>query len=269
MEYYKILGIEKSASEKEIKKAYRKKALLLHPDRNQDNKEKAEKEFKQLNKAYEVLSDPEKRKIYDQYGEAGLKNDGFNGFPRGFSQGFHEFNSFNNFTQFPFSSLFRGGNFMKPEVIYKVQTSLDQLYIGAKIPITVAEKTYNIDILPGYKNGVKIRFPNEINGQDLVFVIEEKKHPIFTRDGNDLIYPIKISLRHALIGCSISITTLDKRIIQHDIKNIINPYYTEIIPNEGMPIPKGSTKGNMILKFHIEFPKSLDQTQKEDLKKIL
>eukprot|EP00121_Abeoforma_whisleri_P006117 Awhi_evm1s5555 len=71
--YYDILGIKKDAVEKEIKQAYRKKALQFHPDKNQDNKEEAEKKFKDINEAFEVLKDPEKRKIYDTYGVEGLK----------------------------------------------------------------------------------------------------------------------------------------------------------------------------------------------------
>ena len=75
MEYYSVLGVEKSASEDQIKKAYRKAALKNHPDKNQDNP-KAEEVFKQINEAYQVLSDPEKRKIYDVYGKAGLESNG-------------------------------------------------------------------------------------------------------------------------------------------------------------------------------------------------
>lgn len=72
-DYYGILGVGKEASEEDLKKAYKKQALKWHPDRNQDKKEQAEEKFKDIAEAYEVLSDPKKRKIYDQFGEEGLK----------------------------------------------------------------------------------------------------------------------------------------------------------------------------------------------------
>ena len=91
--YYQILGVPKTATADEIKKAYRKLAVKWHPDRNPDNKELADKKFKEIGEAYSTLSDPEKRKLYDQFGEAGVKNTGAGGpagggFPGGFPGGF-------------------------------------------------------------------------------------------------------------------------------------------------------------------------------------
>ncbi|KAF4747989.1 DnaJ sub B member 9, partial [Perkinsus olseni] len=89
-DYYKILGIPRSASESQIKAAYRKAALKWHPDKNTDNKEEAEKKFYDISEAYEALSDPEKRKIYDQFGEEGLKQGaGGGGGPGGGAGGFN------------------------------------------------------------------------------------------------------------------------------------------------------------------------------------
>lgn len=86
-DYYKILGVDKTANENEIKKAYRKQAMKWHPDKNQNNKEKAEEEFKNVAEAFEVLSDPQKREIYDRFGEEGLKN-GMGGMGGGGGAGF-------------------------------------------------------------------------------------------------------------------------------------------------------------------------------------
>ncbi|KAF4715674.1 DnaJ sub B member 9, partial [Perkinsus olseni] len=89
-DYYKILGIPRSASESQIKAAYRKAALKWHPDKNTDNKEEAEKKFYDISEAYEALSDAEKRKIYDQFGEEGLKQGaGGGGGPGGGGGGFN------------------------------------------------------------------------------------------------------------------------------------------------------------------------------------
>ena len=94
-DFYDILGLSRGASESEIKKAYRKLAMKWHPDKNQDNKEYAEKKFKSVSEAYEVLSDPKKKELYDQFGEDGLK-DGFGGG----GGGFHASNAEDIFAQF-------------------------------------------------------------------------------------------------------------------------------------------------------------------------
>lgn len=88
-DYYELLGVSRDASEKQIKKAYRKLALRWHPDKNQNNREEAEKKFKDLSEAYSVLTDPQKRKIYDRYGHSGLETGGTESTPGGFE--FHHF----------------------------------------------------------------------------------------------------------------------------------------------------------------------------------
>lgn len=131
-DYYKVLGVDKGADDDAIKKAYRKQALKWHPDRNPDNKEGADKKFKQLSEAYEVLSDKNKRSVYDQFGEAGLKGGGGGfpgggggGFPGGFPGGGAGFNpagfqSFSFSTGAPAAGGFKGGfNPSNPEDIFK------------------------------------------------------------------------------------------------------------------------------------------------------
>ncbi|KAK9404123.1 dnaJ subfamily B member 1 [Crotalus adamanteus] len=139
-DYYSVLGIEKGASDEDIKKAYRKQALKWHPDKNKSSH--AEEKFKEIAEAYEVLSDPKKREIYDQFGEEGLK--GGVGGPDG--------------------------------------------------------------------QGESDETPNTIPA-DIVFVIKDKLHPHFKRDGSNIIYPVKISLREALCGTSINVPTIEGRTI--------------------------------------------------------
>ena len=116
VDYYEILEISKDASENDIKKAYRKQALKWHPDKNPDNKEEAEAKFKSISEAYEVLSDKEKRSVYDRYGKEGLSNGGGGGFGSGTGAGFHfTFHDPNEiFREFfggrdPFANMFSGG----------------------------------------------------------------------------------------------------------------------------------------------------------------
>lgn len=138
------------------------------------------------------------------------------------------------------------------------------------------EEILTIEIKPGWKKGTKITFPEKGNEQpnvipaDLVFIIDEKPHSTFTRDGNDLVVTRKISLAEALTGYTAHVTTLDGRSLTIPINNVIHPDYVEVVPKEGMPIPKEPSKrGNLKIKFDIKFPTHLTSEQKSGLKKLL
>ncbi|MBA0814824.1 hypothetical protein Gohar_020625, partial [Gossypium harknessii] len=138
------------------------------------------------------------------------------------------------------------------------------------------EEILTIQIKPGWKKGTKITFPEKGNEQrgvipsDLVFIIDEKPHSVFKRDGNDLILTQKISLVEALTGYTAQLTTLDGRTLTVPINNIINPTYEEVVKGEGMPIPKEpSKKGNLRIKFNIKFPTKLTTEQKTGLKRLI
>ncbi|KAJ4830576.1 hypothetical protein Tsubulata_017032 [Turnera subulata] len=337
VDYYKILGVDKNASDDDLKKAYRKLAMKWHPDKNPNNKKDAEAKFKQISEAYEVLSDPQKRAIFDQYGEEGLKGqvpppdaggpggatffstgDGPTTFrfnPRNANDIFSEFFGFSS----PFGGMGGGGGMrggprgfgsMFGDDIFSsfgegrpmstaprkaapientLPCSLEELYKGTtkkmKISREIAdasgktlpvEEILTIEIKPGWKKGTKITFPEKGNEQpnvipaDLVFIIDEKPHSTFTREGNDLVMTKKISLVEALTGCTINITTLDGRNLAITVSNVIHPDYEEVVPREGMPIPKDpSKKGNLRIKFNIKFPTRLTAEQKSGIKKLL
>ena len=138
------------------------------------------------------------------------------------------------------------------------------------------EEILTIDIKPGWKKGTKITFPEKGNEQpnvipsDLVFIIDEKPHSVFTRDGNDLIVTQKIPLAEALTGYTLHLTTLDGRNLTVPINTVIHPTYEEVIPREGMPLPKDPTKrGNLRIKFNIKFPTRLTPEQKSGIKNLL
>lgn len=325
-DYYNVLGVSKSSSDDEIKKAYRKLALKWHPDRNKDSKELADKKFKEISEAYEVLSDNKKREIYDQYGEDGLKGEGA-GFPGGFSSGGgfpggagatfsfgsggHGFNPSNPqaiFEQFfgggggsSFMSSDMGGGFpgmgggfggssrrapTKPAPVSRnVPVSLEDLYKGTskKLKITrslrngqSSEKIITIDIKPGWKAGTKIKFENEgdelPNGltQDIEFVISEKPHTTFKRNGNDLCASMELTLAESLCGFQRFITTLDDRKLKVSNNNVTRPNQEVRISNEGMPISKSpGSKGDLVLTYRVKFPTSLTTDQKEAIRSAL
>lgn len=138
------------------------------------------------------------------------------------------------------------------------------------------EEILTINIKPGWKKGTKITFPEKGNEQpnvipaDLIFIIDEKPHSMFTRDGNDLVVTQRISLAEALTGYTVHLTTLDGRNLTIPVTNVIHPDYEEVVPREGMPIPKDPTRrGNLRIKFNIRFPARLTADQKAGIKRLL
>ncbi|MCO5596020.1 hypothetical protein L7F22_050074 [Adiantum nelumboides] len=324
-DYYSILKVGRNASEDDLKRAYRKLAMKWHPDKNLTKKKEAESKFKKMSEAYEVLSDPHKRTIYDQYGEEGLKDmpvdNSFGGYanrnssssykynPKNaedvFSEVFGGYNPFGtpngpSFTRSKSArSPFRDGRFSNEgtssspkkaqPVESKLPCTLEELFNGAvrKMKIsrnvlgvggkaTTTEEFLTINIKPGWKRGTKITFPEKGNEQpgvvpaDLIFVIDEKPHDVFKRDGNDLIMSRDISLAEALGGSTVSVSLLNGRILNVPLTEIIYPDYEKVILKEGMPIAKEhNKKGNLRIKFDIKFPTRLSADQRSSIKKIL
>lgn len=133
-----------------------------------------------------------------------------------------------------------------------------------------------IDVKPGWKKGTKITFPDKGNEQlnqlpaDLVFVIDEKPHDTFKRDGNDLIMNQKVSLAEALGGTIINLTTLDGRNLSIPVHDIVSPAYELLVAMEGMPIAKEpGNRGDLRIKFEVKFPTRLTQEQRAGLKRAL
>ncbi|KAL3654181.1 hypothetical protein CASFOL_003862 [Castilleja foliolosa] len=301
VDYYNILKVSKNASEEDVKKSYKRLAMKWHPDKNAVNTEQAEAKFKQISEAYDVLSDPGKRQIYDLYGEEGLKGGlvskerdvgggprGFKFSPRRAEDVYEEFFGGYDFVKETGNG---GGGGLKKAAPMETQLacSLEDLYKGSKRkmkisrivlddsgkPVTV-EEVLSIHIKPGWKKGTKITFPEKGNHEpdsapgDLIFVVDEKPHSDFRRDGNDLIIHQKISLLDALTGKALNITTLDGRDIALTVSDIVKPGQEMVIENEGMPISKEPGKnGNLRIKFDIKFPSRLSAEQKSNLRRVL
>jgi len=138
------------------------------------------------------------------------------------------------------------------------------------------EEILKINIKPGWKKGTKITFPGKGNQEpggaptDLIFVLDERPHDIFKRDGNDLVVIQKISLVEALIGKTFNLTTLDGRDLTIQVTDIVRPGFELVVSNEGMPISKEpGKKGNLRIKFDVAFPSRLTTQQKSGLRRIL
>jgi DnaJ-class molecular chaperone len=169
----------------------------------------------------------------------------------------------------------------------ELQVSLEELYKGGLKRLKVkrasrtvkreAEKILEISITPGWKAGTKITFAGEGDEigntgqcQDIVFVIREKKHPLFARDGSNLILKSDVPLKDALCGFTMEVPTLDGRTLKIKVDDVLTRGSTKIIKGEGMPISKQpGQKGELIITFDVLFPKTLTQQQKQALKQIL
>jgi DnaJ family protein B protein 4 len=169
-----------------------------------------------------------------------------------------------------------------------LRLTLDEMYYGVsknlKLTRTVfrgnreerISETLTIDVKPGWKKGTKITFPekgDEAPGTiaaDIIFVVEEKKHPQFERDGNDLVKTVVVDLHEALLGSSVYVTTLDGKSINVEVPEIVDPKYVKVLVGEGMPLSKSpNTKGDLKIKFDIRFPKELSDAQRATLKECL
>ena len=287
VDYYKILGVEKAASEDDIKKAYRKLARKLHPDLNPNDKE-ANKKFQQVNEANEVLSDPEKRKKYDQYGKDWQHADQFDqqrqqqrqqqqrpGAQQFGDQGEGDFSSF-------FDSLFGNGGSKSRQTKYRGQDYNSELQVTLlealethQQTITVNGKNLRITIPAGIETGQIIKLKGHgapgVNGGpagDLFITFVIAGNPTFKRTGNDLYTNASIDLYTALLGGETTIDTLTGKIklkvspeTQHGTKTRLK--------GKGFPLYKKEGEfGDLYVTYEVKLPTNLTDKQKELVKEL-
>uniref|UniRef100_A0A8C5GZD3 DnaJ homolog subfamily B member 5-like n=1 Tax=Gouania willdenowi TaxID=441366 RepID=A0A8C5GZD3_GOUWI len=279
-DFYKVLGVSPESNEDEIKKAYRKMALKFHPDKNSDAD--AEDKFKEIAEAYEILTDPKKRSIYDQFGEEGLKNgmsvagqsNVFRNDPHAtFSSSFHgsdhfdiffgsdcdgEDDLFNPFRRFPFSHITR------------TRLNPDGRSLRSE------DKVLNVVVNKGWKAGTKITFPREgdetpnNSPADVTFVLRDQEHEQYKREGSNIVYVAKITLKEALCGCTVNVPTLDNRMMPLPCSDVIKPGAVRRLRGEGLPLPKSpSQRGDLVVEFQVLFPDRIPPQSREIIKHSL
>ena len=344
-DYYEVLGLQKGASEQEIKRAYKRLAAKHHPDKNQGSKE-AEEKFKEIKEAYEVLGDNEKRAMYDQYGHQAFEQGGGTGGFGGFGGG--GFGGFEDIFSEMFGGSFGGGGRRQrvvrgDDLRYDIEITLEEAVRGVKKDIrikTLAEcdtchgtgaekgskvetcphchgsgrirrqqgffmtetacpschgtgkkiekpckhchgdgrvhktKNLSVTIPPGVDTGNQLRLAGEgaagENGApagDLYVVIHVKDHDIFVRDGSNLYCEVPISFTMAALGGEIEVPTLDGRV------KLKIPAETQTgklfrVRGKGVTSARGGYAGDLICKVIIETPVSLNEEQKELLRKL-
>lgn len=297
-DYYKILGVDRKASGEEIKRAYRKLALKTHPDRNPGDKN-AEEHFKEINEAYQVLSDAEKRSHYDQLGDSytqwrqgGAPSGGFNwedwyttgssgnvrvgGFEDIFGDEFSEFfrRIFGGMPNMGRSSSGRGGvrqnqRTTAPAYQQEVPISLTEAYEGTTRQLEIDGRHLEVKIPIGAKTGTKVRVANSIPtgvaGQkgDLYLVIHVADDPRFQVKGNDLHTDVTIDLYTAVLGGEVTVQTLAGKVVL-TIPAGTQPGQAIRLAGRGMPrVNSPNNKGDLIAHIKIKIPHNLTARQKE------
>jgi curved DNA-binding protein len=304
MSYYETLGVKKDSSTQAIKKAYRKLAMKYHPDQNKGDKA-AEEKFKKISEAYAVLSDSEKRKQYDTFGESGFQQrysqeDIFQGFDLGdilkeFGLGGFSTGGFraSSGAGSPFEGFFyqSGGpgsayrTAARPQPVkgsdltFEMSVSLNEILTGAEKTISLRQEgqveSVSVKVPKGIRGGQKLRLagkgsPSPMGGPpgDLYLVIKEQPHPSFTRDGRNLFMEKRIPFTKACLGSDINITSLEGKQLKVKVPAGIQQHSKLRLKGHGLPSgPKGG-RGDIYVKIAIDIPKKLTDEQKELLKEL-
>jgi curved DNA-binding protein len=283
-DYYKILGVDRKASADDIRKAYRKLAMKLHPDRNPNDK-KAEERFKEVNEAYQVLSDAEKRARYDQLGSAysnwqssGRRSGDFNWGDWFSQQGgtrveygnaqdmFGGAGGFSDFFRMIFGEAARGyardgqvQGYQQP-----VQISFEESYNGALRQAESGGRKFQVRIPAGVKTGSKVRVANAApDGSDLYLIVEVQDDPRFERDGYDLRTTATVSAFTAMLGGEAEVETPTGK-VKLTIPAGTQPEQVFRLAGRGMPRLKSKDeKGDLYVKVKVQIPRYLSSKQRE------
>ena len=292
--YYKILGVAKNATLEEIKKAYHRLAKAYHPDKNPGDRT-AEEKLKEINEAKEVLTDPEKRKLYDQFGndwkhyKQGGGQGGFDWskYAGGRSRGGQTFNfedllgGSGDFFEMLFGQPFGGGGRRRAahsrghDLTAEANISLDEAYHGTSRQISLSGQTLKLNLRPGIRDGQKLKMSGKgspsMNGGpagDLVITVRIAAHPRFERRGDDLYLDLPVDLYTAVLGGKAEVHTLQGTIMIDIPKGCENGKQLKL-KGQGMPLYGHPQRhGDLYVTVNVQLPTRLSAEEEELFKKL-
>lgn len=277
-DYYVTLGVSKSASAEDIKKAYRKQALEWHPDRHKDDKETAEKRFKEINEAYQVLSDSQKKAAYDQFGHAAFAPGGgmggsgaaggspfSGGNPFGGFQYTYTSNGQNPFGEAGFGDpfdifeqFFGGASPFRQARVPRYGITLDFMEAakGVEKEVEIEGKRRKIKIPAGVSDGMRINF------DDFILSVQVRGHEVFERNGADVYVNVEIPFSVAALGAEIKVPTIEKEV---KVKVRAGTASGTMLRLKGMGIKnvRGTGSGDEYVRINVAVPEKLSREQKK------
>ena len=306
-DYYKILGLDKTAKEADIKSAYRRLARKYHPDVN-PGKPEAEEKFKEVNEAYQVLSDPEKRQKYDQFGSQWQQYRSAGGSPEDFNWGpwrsqpsggtsyrtvsqeelnqmFGGMGGFSDFFETLFGGLGMGGVSSKAshqpgagttrrgtasrDVQHEVEITLEEAFSGTKRLLQFeGGKRIEASIPPGVDTGSRVRLSGQAGGADLFLRVVVLPHAVFTRKGSDLYTRVPVDFYTAALGGEVSVPTLTGA-VRLTIPENTDSGKVFRLKELGMPgLKSPQTRGNLYATVEVHLPKHLTPAEKDKIREL-
>lgn len=294
-DFYKVLGVDRAASADEVKKAYRKLAMKFHPDKNPGDK-KAEEKFKEATEAYEVLSDPKRRQMYDAYGfssadpgPSGAGPGGFGGFGQGgFSSGQNA--DFQDLFGDIFGDVFgRTGTHARPnrksrgaDLRYTLAVSFEESALGCEKHISFVrhrngrdETTkLSVKVPAGVKNQQRLRLSGEGDGGpsggpmgDLFVIVSISEHSLFRREDDDVVMDLPVSYVDAILGTQVEIPTLTSKVA---LRVPAGTHSGQVLRIKGRGFPRsgGFGTGDMRVRVLVDTPETLSSKQRELLEEL-
>jgi len=272
MDYYSILGVQRNASQQDIKSAYRRLAHQHHPDKGGDTAQ-----FQKVSEAYDVLSNPHKKQLYDHGANPNQQQGGFGS--GGFE--FHFGDSPDDiFNQFGFGFGSRQQRRKNRSYNVTVQVALEDVLKGKDISAEIIDesgrnKIVNIQVPAGIENGQQIKYtgmgdnsiPNLPAG-DLIVNITVQPHRVFERHGNDIVTEAHISVWDAMLGSRVKVSTLDKRDLNINVPPGTQPGTVLSCKEEGIPNIRTKRRGNLLVIIKIDIPKNLNKKQRKIINRL-